>query len=436
MTRRSSYSPPKTNWIKAVAAGATKHRSRIAILGSTATIGASNFGFHILGTRLLGPSRYGALGALLNLIILLDVPVTAIQAAVTQSTAEAVKRTQATFPGRQVIIMALSVGAAAAVIIGALTPVIDDFLHLSSSAPTIFLAGWMIPTTLTAAIQGLLIGQERFKEAALSLSIGTGVVRLLAGALLMFTVGGVSGAMAGTLLGQLVAVGSGFWYLRSDILRAGSDDDRIKIHLADGVLSLAALGGVAVFGAIDTLLARHYLAYDLAGNYAAAVNIGRMALFLSSAFSIIAFPVFVSLGGSGPMAMRALKRALIGLLAVSGITAAVLAAIARPLTEILFGQKYPIAPSAVGPIAYSATSFAAVGLLTYFHISRRSKMAFGSLLGVGILSLLIVVAHRSVREIAFDCLLSSSAVAVLMGVAAFSPLKIKGDLMRNDIGTK
>lgn len=396
-------------------------RGRLAIFASTAAIGASNFGFHILGTRLLGPARYGALGSLLNLIILLDVPVTALQASVTQSTAEAIARKQGSFPARNLMAIALLVGSAGALAIGSMVPLIDRFLHLTSPTPAVLLAIWIIPTTLTACVQGLLIGQQRFKEAALSLSMGTGIVRLAAGGLLMLTVGGVTGAMAGTVIGQAVAVGLGCWFLRNDIIYAGSRQDTIRIPLTDGSLSLAALGGVAAFGGMDTLLARHFLTSRMAGNYAAAVNVGRVALFLSSAFSIVAFPAFVAMGGRGRLAKRALKRALTGLLVVSLGTAAVLDAGAATITKTLFGQDYPLAHIAVGPIAYSAASFAAVGLLTYFHLARRSKMAFCPLLGVAILCLLVAVAHSSVRVIAIDTLTASVSIAVVMAAAAFAP---------------
>ena len=52
-----------------------------------ATTGVSglNFLFHVLISRLLGPSYYGALGAVLNVISVLAVPLGAVQIAVTQA---------------------------------------------------------------------------------------------------------------------------------------------------------------------------------------------------------------------------------------------------------------------------------------------------------------------------------------------------------------
>ena len=52
---------------------------------ATGAVSVSNFLFHVVISRLLGPSVYGALGALLNVLLILSVPLGAIQAAVTRS---------------------------------------------------------------------------------------------------------------------------------------------------------------------------------------------------------------------------------------------------------------------------------------------------------------------------------------------------------------
>ena len=54
---------------------------------ATAGVNGLNFLFHVLISRLLGPSHYGALGAVLQVISVLAVPLGAVQLAVTQAVA-------------------------------------------------------------------------------------------------------------------------------------------------------------------------------------------------------------------------------------------------------------------------------------------------------------------------------------------------------------
>ena len=65
----------------------------LVFLAASATLGLSNFVFHVVISRLLGPDRYGALGALLTLVLVLGVPLTALQAAVTRAVAQQVGET-------------------------------------------------------------------------------------------------------------------------------------------------------------------------------------------------------------------------------------------------------------------------------------------------------------------------------------------------------
>src|SRR6185312_2197979 len=56
-----------------------------SLLVATAGVNGLNFLFHVLISRLLGPSYYGALGAVLDVISVLAVPLGAVQLVVTQA---------------------------------------------------------------------------------------------------------------------------------------------------------------------------------------------------------------------------------------------------------------------------------------------------------------------------------------------------------------
>lgn len=401
--------PERGQWIRSGFAG------RFAAMAATGAIGASNLGFHILGSRVLGPASYGALGALLNLIILLDIPVSALQAAVTQAVAES--------PGprldaRNLVARTLLGGSAAAAVVCAFTPIIDSFLHLSDPIPALLLGLWMIPVIQTATLQGILIGSRRFGASALSLSTGTGVVRVGLGAILMLSHPTVTSAMVATVAGQVITVAMAMWPLRPLLRGPRGLAQRLTVKSSDGILALAALGGVSSFGSCDTLLARHFLSPQGAGNYAVAVNCGRLALFIPSSIALVAFPEFAR---GGDTARRALRLSIGAVLAIGLSTATVSSIWATPLVHVLSGDLYTSAPNAVPAIAFGGASFALVGLMTYFHVARRSHFALAALLGTGLLILLVALNHSSVSSVAVDTLIGASMVAVGTSLGSLRP---------------
>src|SRR5437763_13984890 len=54
---------------------------------ATTVLNVGNFGFHVLESRALGPQRYGALGSMLGLLVLVNVPMSAIEVSLTRRVA-------------------------------------------------------------------------------------------------------------------------------------------------------------------------------------------------------------------------------------------------------------------------------------------------------------------------------------------------------------
>src|SRR6185312_1871167 len=101
-----------------------------SIVVATAGVNGLNFLFHVLISRLLGPSYYGALGAVLDVISVLAVPLGAVQLALTQAVISG--RGQQRISLRRLTMKAAIWGAGAMVAVGGLSPLMDGFLNLKS----------------------------------------------------------------------------------------------------------------------------------------------------------------------------------------------------------------------------------------------------------------------------------------------------------------
>jgi O-antigen/teichoic acid export membrane protein len=375
-----------------------------------ATIGVNglNFLFHVLISRLLGPSYYGALGAVLNVISVLAVPLGAVQLAVTRAVAPGRGNAGASLRGLTVKAMLWGTGAMAAVWL--LSPLIDGFLNLQSPWANVTIGVWVPLAVVTAVLQGVLLGELRFMPVAVATFLGGGALRLASGALLVEMGFGLEGAVVATVIGQVFTTGALVLVARREVFATGLGT--IMISLRDAVLSIAALAGYTTLTGIDVFLARHYLAPVAAGRYAAGSIGGHIAMFLPGAIAIVAFPRLVSASRTGISVGKTLSETLGLVTAVALATFAVLAGLPGLVVRLLFGPQYASAASIVGVVALTSVFLSIIALLTYFHIARRSIAALCSWAGVALVWVLVAVLRGGMATIA-DCMLAASAFVLV-----------------------
>src|SRR5215217_1368060 len=181
-----------TDFDTAVPPSRSLRRDALVLAAGMAAANAGNYGFNLVMAFLLGPEAYGALAALLALVLVGSVPGLALQAVVARRTTQP---GGAAWPG-------------AGWLVGPAGPGLVLFLHLDSALPVVWLALALAPTPLLFAVQGLLQGRERF--GALAAVMVTGATVKLAIGLALVVMGlGVSGAMAGVAAGALLAALAG-----------------------------------------------------------------------------------------------------------------------------------------------------------------------------------------------------------------------------------
>jgi len=442
---------------------------------ATLVYNSGNFFYHMAMSRMLGPDRYGALGSLLGLVTVAVLPVSALQAAITQSVAarHASARLSAgsaqgaawtgsapparqqadpnDFPsdsgsepmalGRPFLWTCLAAGGLIGALVAA-APFVDGFVSMNSPVPLLMLGAYVATTIGTIVPQGVLIGQLRFRPVAASLVAGS-VVRLVAGVTLVGAGLGLDAASAASALSGIVSLAIVVWPLRFDLGRAslgrlprqdrssshpwlaareGEADPiaRVQLHIGPAVLAVVALSGVSAFLGIDSLLARHYLSRLDAGYYVAAATAARIALFLPGAVAMTVFPRLAAAQGDHRVVRRLLLDALGLTILLSGGAALVIAAFPHLVIAVLFGNAYQ---AASGPLAILAAAAAAMGIasvLVYFFLAQRSLVATGCWGAVALATVLIVVVHDGLDTIAWLTLAVTGSMTLVMATMAFS----------------
>ena len=398
-----------------IVSGLLSHGGWSLVVATTGVSGL-NFLFHVLISRLLGPSQYGALNAVLNVIAVLAVPLGAVQLAVTQAVVSRAGKERISL--RRLTVKAMLWGAGAMAAVGVVSPLMDGFLNLKSPFADLAMAVWIPLAVVAAVLQGALLGELRFVPVAVASFFGGGALRLATGALLVSAGFGLGGAVAATVIGQAFTTAALLLVARREVFARGLDS--IRISLRDAVLSIAALAGYTTLTGIDVFLARHFLAPVAAGLYAAAATAGHIAMFLPGALVTVAFPRLVSAGRTGISVGKTLTET-VGLVTAIGLAAfAVLAAMPGVVVDVLFGPKYAGAASIVGIIALTSVFLGIIGVLTYFHVARRSVAALYSWAGVALVWVLVAVLHAGMETIAVCMLAASGFVLVAVSLPALA----------------
>ncbi len=252
-----------------------------------------NFGFHIIASNELSHSEYGALAALLRVLLIFTVPATALQVAITREVAARRSNENANIPtivgpliGRVFVI-----GMTATVLVALAAPTVQRFLHLPSLIPALLLAAFVFPTAIGLVPKAALLGEQRFRRVSLALLAGTGV-RLILGGLLDHR-SGLNGALGATVLGEIVTAFLLITAMQSAV-RPIEGVSPLRPKWRDSGVSVFAFTGFWALVSIDTLFARHYLGRQISGSYSAASTAASAALFLPSAIALIAFPLQLS----------------------------------------------------------------------------------------------------------------------------------------------
>lgn len=364
-----------------------RHALPAAVTGNGGTVlftavtavNLAGFMFHVVVSRSVSPSDYGALGSLLGLLLVLSVPNSAIQVAITQAVA-------ATTPlgehdGEYILPVSLGPMLASAVVYGAggsllllvASPLLKAFLHLPSLTPAVILATYLLPAAIALVPRAVLLGRLKFRTVAVAMVVGA-AVRLVLGGFLARRFG-LNGALAASVFAEIAT--AALLLPAFGRLLSKSVGEPLRMEPFSALASGGALAGFSLLTTVDTLAARRYLPGATSGVYAASAVAARAAMFLPGAISLIAFPRFAAHRGIGPQARQALGQALFSVGVLSGGVFIGASLFSDTVMGLLFGEQYTGSPGLLRVLTLSSALLGLVGVLLHYHLAARRYFAAG-----------------------------------------------------------
>jgi len=380
-----------------------RHRvvSQAAIVAAAMAVGnVLSYLLSVTASRRLGPDQFGALGALLGLIVVGYVVALALQMVTTRRLATG----EEMHPGsltRTALLASWGLGALGLV----LSVPLARFLHLDGVLPLLLVAATFVPMTWSGFVQGLALGRERFALVGLAVSLFS-VGKVGGGLVGLALTSTVDGVMWGTAIGTWLGVGAATWSTRSLITgpsRGGQGDVSREVgHVGHALLAMFVLTNV------DVVLARHFLTARDAGLYAAGAIVTKITFWLPQFITVVALPRFADIRRRrSAMTTSVTATAAVGLVSTVGAAVA-----GTAVVLVIAGPAYESLASFVWLFAAEGAVFALAQLLLYARLSREDRTAVLAV-WTAVLALVggvSVVAHGSPEAIVVTALASATGL--------------------------
>ncbi|WP_112240887.1 MATE family efflux transporter [Kribbella monticola] len=358
-------------------------RSATVVAVGMAIMNVAAYGFTLIAVHRLVPEQFGAVTALLGLLLIGNVASLGLQASGARRIATH------TGPGEAALadsMLRAGRRAAAGLTVFALvlTPLFVFLLHIDSIVAALLVGPTLGCLTLMGSQLGVLQGGQHWTElAAVYTSVGVGRLVFGGGALLIHPT--LTSAMLGMAIGAAVPPLLGAFLLRGS---TGGSPEQVKEVLRETIHGTHTLLAFFVIANADVLLARGLLDKQSSGYYAAGVIVAKACLFLPQFVIVIVFPSLASAPGDTQRLRRAIKAvAALGVCCVLGTL------VVPDIVVAVVGGKEKYA--ALGPFAWlfalAGSSYAVLQLVVYAAIAQQEKRA-ALLIWIGLIGLALAAA--------------------------------------------
>lgn len=346
-------------------------RASLWLLVANLATGVLGYAYQIVMGRMLPPSDYGLLSAMVAFGVVLPVPLGAVMLILTQKFAEyrahgeegrvAHLWTQA----RRWIVVSSSVVATLYLL---LAPQVRDFLGVPSLWPIYLMGAWMLVLIFSGVHGALLQGMQSFKWLGGGTLLAA-VVKVVVSIALVSAGYGIYGALFGLLMASLAMWLSFSWasrnYRRAPPLK-GSHLFTVRRTWPIVVATVA----FTVMTQLDIVLVRHYFDSHEAGIYAAASTLGKAVMYLPGSIAIALFPMVAENDARSEGSAHLLVQAVLLVGTLSGCGALLFLFFPDYLIHLFFGEAYASSAEVLRYFGFAMLPMALVMVAEHFLIAK------------------------------------------------------------------
>lgn len=347
----------------------------------------------------LRPADYGAVFTVITLLNLILVPATALTLLMARETS----RDHAN--GRHAPSTALLRGGTGALLVlgtgmGLVLVLASPFLtrFLDVEMPLLWAAAGGIPFTVALPLLlGELQGSQRFLAFSL-IMVGQAALKLAA-AVVLGTVFGPAGVIAGISIGTLLAYVSARRLIRRKLaMRPRLPWLRPAVSYLSVVLPSTL--AIALLLSADAVIVKHFFSARQAGEFAAVAALGRGIFFASSGVAAVLFPKMVFRHEQRENQTHLVLGSLVLVMLGGGFGWFLLSIMARPILVGFAGAAYAAGADYLSWYAFGMTLLGAATVLIATHQSRGNPTFLAIVIPVTVLEpVLITLLHSTLVQV-------------------------------------
>ncbi len=332
-----------------------------------------NFLYNLFMGRLLGPEKYGELGAILSIMILIGLPLGILNLLLVKIVSSYWGRKEIGAINSILVSLTPQLFILGLVFTGVLLlskTFLLDFLNLESFLPIVILSLSFILTGPSILARSVLTGTLSFSYMAVN-NVVEVTLKVVISVILVYLNFQLIGALLGPIIGGVIIYLLTLMELK--IILKGAQDlgkwrfEKGMIHqflsLFLGTLALTA------FFTVDIILVRHFFPTTIAGEYTALSTIGKIIYFAVGPVITVMFPVISARVSGGLPYIIPLLGTLVLSLGLAAFVMAIYFLFPQIIIGVLFGNKYFDIIPYLGVFSFFMTIYTINSILTHFLLS-------------------------------------------------------------------
>jgi O-antigen/teichoic acid export membrane protein len=362
----------------------------------------SNYAFHLLMGRFLGPINYGVLASIFSVLYYLMVPVVTITTIVMKYTAEfdvegAPGKIHSLFTRLTKQLAVVSV--ALFVLLAAASPVISRFLKIDSIWPMLILSTMMLFGYVLPVNRGIMQGLQKFGTLSINLVLET-ILKLSIGITLVLAGYMVNGAVFGVVVAMFIAYVFSFLPLRGILRVKDKAVISVRAMWKYSVPVFIALFCLNSYYSVDIILVKHFLSPVEAGHYSGLSILGKIVVFACLAIVGVMFPMVAGRHKADQKHSHLLGYTLGLITLISGSIVLAYSVAPKFIISLLFGTKYLAVAPYLGWFGLAMLLLALSSALANYYLAIDKTKCVAILVGVAIMQIVFLwVFHSSLSQI-------------------------------------
>jgi O-antigen/teichoic acid export membrane protein len=388
-------------------------------------VGVLNYLYYPILGRLLPPSEFGELQALVSLFLQLTVFLTVLSLITVNLVANYKDKQKLSNMLAELEKAALFVGIVLLILTTIFSDFFKDFLQFESALPFVIVALAFVVSIPLVFRSAYVRGRQAFGKAA-AVNLAASGIKIVFSALLVVIGLGTAGAIFGIVGAQFLAFLVAAWWAYK--LGLASPEGRylswpklgiIKPELRYAVLVFVGSLFITLLYSIDIIVVKHYFDAHTAGLYAGVATVARIIFFLTASVVQVMLPS-IKLKNSGSANQKILFRSLALVALVSTPALAVFILFPELTIQLLMGKNYTDFAHLLPLLGVVIFTVSILNLLIMYFVSlRHYSMTIVAIIVAVALITLMVFRHENLEQIVENLLIVSLATLCLLGTWTF-----------------